>query len=144
MRVMANDLQILSTTDKRLILWNVWKILLLHNIRKQSLCIASLESETITWSTDRSKAVSMPRVLITAHWCPRFIYSIITRRYNCKRKYLYIYFPPCVSLLLMSGTVKQPIRGELNIKECRETANQSRAHYYSWPCQISQWQTVSF
>ncbi len=34
MRMMANDLQILSTTDKRLILWNVWYVLLLFNINR--------------------------------------------------------------------------------------------------------------
>ncbi len=46
-----------------------------------------------------SKAVSMPRILIAAPWCPHFIYSIITQLYNCARKYWNIYFP-CVSFLL--------------------------------------------
>ncbi len=99
--------------------------------------IANLESETITRSTDRFNA---PR--INCGWCPHFIYSIITRLYNCERKYWNIYFPPCVSFLLwateISRTVKQPISAELNIEPHCETTNQSRAHYYSWPFQISQ------
>ncbi len=66
------------------------------------------------------KAVSMPSILIAASWCPHFIFSIITQRYNCARMYWNIYFP-CVSFLLcekwaeMSRNVKQPIRAELNI-----------------------------
>ncbi len=41
----------------------------------------------------------MPRILIADPWCPHFIYSIITQRYNCERKNWNIYFP-CVSFLL--------------------------------------------
>ncbi len=37
-------------------------------------------------------------ILIVAPWCPHFIYSIITQRYNCARKYWNIYFP-CDSFL---------------------------------------------
>ncbi len=53
--MMANDLQILSTAEAS----DLVKCVV-------SLCIASLESDTITRSTDHSKAVSIPRVLITA------------------------------------------------------------------------------
>ncbi len=79
------------------------------------------------------KAVSVPRILIADPWCPHFIYSIVTRRYNCERKYWEIYFPPCVSFLWateMSCTVKQTIRTELNIELHCERANQCRARHY--------------
>ncbi len=54
------------------------------------------------------KAVSVPSILIVAPWYPHFIYSIITQRYNCARKYWNIYFP-CDSFLWateISCTVK--------------------------------------
>ncbi len=79
--------------------------------------------------------------------CPHFIYSIITQRYNCAKKYWNIYFP-CVSFLWaseMSCTVKQPIRAELNIELHCETANQSRAQQWFtlWNSQSEQSSTLS-
>ncbi len=93
------------------------------------------------------KAVSMPRTLIAAPWCPHFIYSITTRWYNCKRKYWNIHFP-CVSFLWateMSHTVKQPIRADLNIEPHCETASQSRAQHWAalWNSQSEQSSTLS-
>ncbi len=89
----------------------------------------------------------MPRILIAAPWCPHFIYSIITQRYNCARKYWNIYFP-CVSFLWateMSCTVKQPIRAELNTEPHCETTNQSRAQHWAalWNNQSEQSSTMS-
>ncbi len=96
-------------------------------------------------------------------WCPQFIYSIITLRYNCTRKYWNIYIP-CVSFLLcellkwatlwnsqseqsstLSLTVKQPIRAELNLEQHSETANQSRAEPWAalWNSQSEQSSTLS-
>ncbi len=43
----ANDLQILSTADKHLILYNVWQVLPLHSINRVR-AIANLESESET------------------------------------------------------------------------------------------------
>ncbi len=117
------------------------------------------------------KAVSMPCILIAAPWCPYFIYSIITQRYNCARKYwniyiyfykyIYIYFPVFPSSELvkwaalwnsqseqsstLSRAVKQPIRAELNIEPRCETANQSRAQHWAalWNSQSEQSSTLS-
>ncbi len=94
------------------------------------------------------KAVSVPRILIAVHRCRHFIYTIITPKNNCARKYWNIYFPVFPSCELLkwaalgnsqseqSRTVKQPIRAE---PHC-ETANQSRATL--WNSQSEQSYTV--
>ncbi len=96
------------------------------------------------------KAVSVPRILIAVHRCRHFIYTIITPKNNCARKYWNVYFPVFPSCELLkwaalgnsqseqSRTVKQPIRAE---PHC-EIANQSRAAL--WNSQSEQSSTSLF
>ncbi len=50
----------------------------------------------------------MPCILVAAHWCPQFIYSIITQRFNCERKYWNIIF-----FILPFRRLFIPFRGSL-------------------------------
>ncbi len=78
------------------------KILPIHRINRVFCFMQSPISKAkmkVKKAVVRLKAVSMPCILIAAPWCPHFIYSIITQRYNCVRKYWNIYFL-CVSFLL--------------------------------------------
>ncbi len=88
----------------------------LHSINR--VCAIANLKVKVKLKSDRAFQSSFSaRILIAAPWCPHFIYSIITQRYNCARKYWNIYFP-CVSFLWaneMSRTVKHRIRAELNI-----------------------------
>ncbi len=78
----------------------------------------------------------MSSILIAAPWCPHVIYSIITQRYNCARKYWNIYFP-WISFLLCEL---------LKWAALWKTANQSRAQHWAaeWNSQSEQSSTLLF
>ncbi len=75
----------------------------------------------------------MSSILIAAPWCPHFIYSIITQRYNCARKYWNIYFSFLLCELMKWAALWK-------------TANQSRAQHWAaeWNNQSEQSSTLLF
>ncbi len=129
---MANDLQILSTTDKHLILLNVWQVLPLHSINR--VCaIANLKSESET-KTDRAfeSSFNTPHINSGSLMLTFYLYILpndITARESIEI-YIFPVFPSCCV-------------SYWNEPHC-EPANQSRAQHWAalWNSQSEQSSTL--